>query len=244
METRRFAGMALIVVTLVGCSTTKTIGSPGVSTTTVDGAATTATPATEPPTESTIVQPSSSVASSTTTTLAPLPPLQVGSTGPAVQALQEALLARGYTIDTDGIFGPATRSVVASYQGSINLAADGVAGPVTLAALGLGQYRTGDYASLDALLAEVLDYLNTNDAGALPADIVASIAWFVYTSPGITPFTIVSVEPDGAGSVQVSFGGADQQGTGPYVILQLCFAEAAPFTWCGLWGAFADGGDY
>ena len=176
----------------------------------------------------------------TTSTLAPLPTLQVGSSGPAVEQLQLALAARGYSIDTDGIYGPATRSVVAAYQGSIGLTDDGIAGAVTLAALGMGQARTGDYASLDALLAEVLDYLNTNDPGGLPADIVSSIAWFVYTSPGITPFTILGVEPDSSGSTQVSLGGADQQGTGPYVILQLCFDAESPYTWCGLWGAYAD----
>ncbi len=243
MDMRRSASLAFGAVLLVACSSTKTIGSPAASTSTVEGAAATSSaPTTESPTESTAADASTSVA--TSTTLAPLPSLQVGSTGPAVVQMQQALAARGYEIDTDGIFGPATRSVVSAYQGSIGLAADGIAGPVTLAALGLGQYRVGDYASLDALLAEVLDYLNTNDEGDLPADIVASLEWFVYTSPGITPFTIVSVEPDGAGQVQVSLGGADQQGTGPYVILQMCFAENAPFTWCGLWGAFADGGDY
>ena len=43
-----------------------------------------------------------------------------------------------------------------------------------------------------------------------------------------------------AGQLPVSRGGADQQGTGPYVILQMCFSADSPFTWCGLWGAYAD----
>ena len=98
-------------------------------------------------------------ASESACSVAPLPTLQVGSSGPAVEQLQLALAARGYSIDTDGIYGPATRSVVAAYQGSIGLTDDGIAGAVTLAALGMGQARTGDYASLDALLAEVLDGL-------------------------------------------------------------------------------------
>ncbi len=242
METRRTASLALALVALVGCSSTQTIGSPAASTTISENTVTTVPGST---TASTVTATSEASTSSTTSTLPPLPTLQVGSSGPAVQQLQEALAARGFEIDTDGIFGPATRAVVATYQGSIGLTDDGIAGPTTLAALGMGQHRSGDYPSLDALIDEVVLYLNSNDAGGLPADIVSSLAWFVYTTEGITPFTILSSEPGSSGSVQVSLGGADLQGTGPYVILQLCFDNAQPFTWCGLWGAYADdGGDF
>jgi hypothetical protein len=52
MDMRRSASLALGAALLVACSSTKTIGSPGASITTVEGAVTTtASSTTEPPTE-------------------------------------------------------------------------------------------------------------------------------------------------------------------------------------------------
>lgn len=59
--------------------------------------------------------------------------LEVGSSGPAVSALQRKL----GRIAVDGIFGRQTRAAVVRYQRSRGLAVDGIAGPQTLGALGL-----------------------------------------------------------------------------------------------------------
>lgn len=67
-------------------------------------------------------------------------PLRRGSTGPAVAALQERL-NRGHpdfshlVVDSD--FGPSTEAAVREFQRRVSLTVDGVAGPRTLAALGL-----------------------------------------------------------------------------------------------------------
>ena len=53
--------------------------------------------------------------------------LRVGSRGPAVKKLQEAL-----GIGADGIFGKGTRKAVMEFQEANGLAADGMAGPNTL----------------------------------------------------------------------------------------------------------------
>ena len=56
----------------------------------------------------------------------------VKSAGASVSALQSAL-----GITPDGVYGPATRRAVRNYQRNQGLQVDGIAGPVTLAHLGL-----------------------------------------------------------------------------------------------------------
>ena len=61
--------------------------------------------------------------------------LRRGDRGSAVADLQRALSAAGYPVAIDGRFGPETAGAVARYQRDHGLAADGIAGPKTLASL-------------------------------------------------------------------------------------------------------------
>jgi peptidoglycan hydrolase-like protein with peptidoglycan-binding domain len=61
--------------------------------------------------------------------------LRDGMTGEDVRALQRALLGKGYRVDIDGNFGPRTERAVMDYQRDHQLKVDGLAGPLTLAAL-------------------------------------------------------------------------------------------------------------
>jgi hypothetical protein len=64
--------------------------------------------------------------------------LAKGDTGADVKALQEALISLGYSCGkwgADGEFGAATRSAVIAFQTANNLAADGIVGPKTVAAI-------------------------------------------------------------------------------------------------------------
>jgi peptidoglycan L-alanyl-D-glutamate endopeptidase CwlK len=62
----------------------------------------------------------------------------LGSSGPDVTALQQELQAAGFSPGAaDGSFGPATEAAVLAFQKSHGLAADGIVGPNTAAALGL-----------------------------------------------------------------------------------------------------------
>jgi putative chitinase len=64
--------------------------------------------------------------------------LTTGATGDDVVQLQQALAAHNFSPgEADGQFGPATSAAVMAFQKSSGLLADGVAGPRTLAALGL-----------------------------------------------------------------------------------------------------------
>jgi len=56
--------------------------------------------------------------------------LKVGSRGPLVQELQQAL-----GLSADGIFGPGTKKALMDWQAANGLAADGIAGPKTLGLL-------------------------------------------------------------------------------------------------------------
>jgi len=66
--------------------------------------------------------------------------LKIGSTGPDVVALQQALAKAGFDPGgSDGAFGPGTESAVEAFQRSAGIAADGVVGPQTAASLSLGE---------------------------------------------------------------------------------------------------------
>ena len=57
--------------------------------------------------------------------------------GEDIRALQTALVKAGFTVDTDGIFGPGSEKAVKAFQTQQGLGADGIAGPATKKALGL-----------------------------------------------------------------------------------------------------------
>src|SRR5258708_2728289 len=113
-----------------------------------------------------------------------MPLLRQGSSGPDVTVLQQKLKDLGFDPNgVDGNFGPGTRDAVIAFQQSKGLQADGIAGPATLTALGLGDGA----ASADANSAANTDSTsaaNTAAAGALnlagltgrlPASVIAQI---------------------------------------------------------------------
>jgi Putative peptidoglycan binding domain len=64
-----------------------------------------------------------------------LPLVKQDATGPQVRTVQGLLLARGYSVTLDGVFGPATDATVKRFQGNSHLSADGIVGPQTWPAL-------------------------------------------------------------------------------------------------------------
>ncbi len=67
---------------------------------------------------------------------APRSTVRVGAKGADVTALQQALIAAGFSLTADGDFGPGTDSAVKKFQASKGLTADGIVGPATWTALG------------------------------------------------------------------------------------------------------------
>lgn len=70
--------------------------------------------------------------------------LKLGSRGEDVKTLQKQLNALGFSVGkVDGIFGPATRNAVISFQRSRGLVVDGIVGPATVAAINAALNQTG-----------------------------------------------------------------------------------------------------
>lgn len=82
---------------------------------------------------------------------------KMGSTGKEVTDIQNILKQQGfYTGAVDGIYGTGTRNAVINFQKANGLAADGIVGKNTLAALGLDSSSSG-YNSADyELLARII----------------------------------------------------------------------------------------
>src|SRR3989441_1023972 len=101
-----------------------------------------------------------------------MPILKQGSSGPDVTELQQKLKDLGFDPNgVDGNFGPGTRDAVIAFQQSKGLQADGIAGPATLAALGLGDGQASadasSSASTDTASADTASSADTAAAGAL-----------------------------------------------------------------------------
>ena len=78
----------------------------------------------------------STPATTAPTTVAPKQTLSPGDTGEQVKVLQHALTSLGYSPGkADGNYGPSTQAAVERFQAASGLAADGVVGQQTLAAL-------------------------------------------------------------------------------------------------------------
>ncbi|AUT01002.1 peptidoglycan-binding protein [Nostoc sp. CENA543] len=60
-----------------------------------------------------------------------VPNLRFGNSGSAVRVLQRLLVANGYRVPIDGVYGAFTESAVKAFQVRRNLQADGVVGPRT-----------------------------------------------------------------------------------------------------------------
>jgi hypothetical protein len=117
------------------------------------------------------------------------PPLCKGAKGPAVAAIQQALVDLGYPMPIsmatpnatpDGIFGDETAATVKLFQGELKLAVDGIVGRDTLRALDeqsafedLRSVRNA-VAEIDAAIAEIA---LTRDSGRLLAPGQVDMLW-------------------------------------------------------------------
>jgi hypothetical protein len=64
-------------------------------------------------------------------------PVRLGDRGDSVAVVQEALVAAGYAVAVDGVFGGETDAAVRAFQSVEGLVVDGVVGEQTASALGI-----------------------------------------------------------------------------------------------------------
>ncbi len=171
--------------TTTALSTTTTTTLPSATTTTTVPDTTTTLPST---TSTTLASGSSGTTSTTQTTAPAQPQVELGSQGPAVEALQQKLQALTYQPGrTDGVFDWETRQAVIAFQKVAGLPRDGVVGPQTWSALLTATTPTprlaasGTRVEVD-LTRQVLFYIENNQVVKTLACSTGKPGWL--TPPG------------------------------------------------------------
>ncbi|MBR8322100.1 MULTISPECIES: N-acetylmuramidase domain-containing protein [Burkholderia cepacia complex] len=105
--------------------------------------------------------------------------LRLGDRGADVSYLQRQLIAAGARLDTDAIYGSATRNAVVAFQATHGLIADGIAGPKTWSTLSAGRrdprhltdadlQRAADRLQVDLAAVRAVNEVESKGAGFLP----------------------------------------------------------------------------
>lgn len=143
-----------------------------------------------------------------------------GQSGDAVKALQQALVAKGFTLvgGVDGVFSPRTRATLRNFQSVVGFRATGRLDVRTARLLGLvASNVAATSATVPATSTTVPTPTTTAPATAVPSTTVApapvapSIAWSVEMLPvfGARGEVVVALQNALIGSGVAVFGGAD-----------------------------------
>jgi len=133
--------------------------------------------------------------------------LRVGDQGEAVRELQKLLAGAGFSISTDGVFGTNTQRAVVSFQSRNGLAADGLAGKQTLAAL------RNPSAANAATKVELLGWWNGGSrafpvgATATVVDVRTGVRFSVKRWGGINHADVEPVSKDDTAAMKRAYGG-------------------------------------
>jgi len=127
--------------------------------------------------------------------------LTIGSTGADVTCLQQALIGGGFSIPAGatGYFGTQTRTAVASWQSSKNIApAVGYFGPISRAAFNLGggsttTTTTGPGAGTGNGLKVSLSPTSPNGTVLVADQAIGNLGDFVFANPTSAPITVTGL---------------------------------------------------
>ena len=169
--------------------------------------------------------------------------LRAGDRGFEVVALQGELITRGASIEADGQFGPATVAALQDAQYLAALNPDGLAGPRTRAALGIGRSADTLFASEAEFVAALLEFLNGGDTAGLPGDAITSLEpWrLADDSPLVWDAGSQSSSSNGRVLVWFHLHAADAIADS-MADVQVCVIAGPQPRWRGLWRAPFDSG--
>ena len=138
--------------------------------------------------------------------------LRLHDRGPEVQELQNTLKTVGFNPGkVDGIFGLATEAAVIAFQRSRGLLPDGIAGPKTLAVLGLnfgGSEEPGSWMSIltPELVAEMFPFTQMDSIQQNLPIIVHSLKKYELTDKGLVLMALATIRAETESFMPISEG--------------------------------------
>jgi peptidoglycan L-alanyl-D-glutamate endopeptidase CwlK len=117
-----------------------------------------------------------------------------GASGPDVEQLQKQLQARGFSPgNIDGTFGGGTEAALIAFQKSEGLLADGVAGPKTLASLGLAVPDDAPSAIPGLTVAVVAEMFPSTPIGSIRANLPSVLDALVDAQLSDKPMALMAL---------------------------------------------------
>ena len=138
--------------------------------------------------------------------------LRLHDRGPEVEQLQNALKSMGFNPGkVDGIFGLATEAAVIAFQRGRGLLPDGIAGPKTLAVLGLdfgGSEEPGSWMKVltPELVAEMFPFTQMDNIQQNLPIILRSLTKYELTDKGIVLMALATIRAETESFMPISEG--------------------------------------
>lgn len=158
----------------------------------------------------------------------------VGDLGPGdsygrVGRLQRELMDRGLAVTQTNQYDDATKAAVIQLQNDLGLTPDGLTGPMTQAALGIGFETATTFGSPQEFAAGALAALNDADSSQLPNDASTGLVEASVTLYSAAPVTAGDPVPIPGGRVIVPIVTVNGNAFGA------CVTTGSPMRWCGVW---------
>lgn len=165
---------------------------------------------------------------------------KLGSRGEEVRQIQTRLKALGfYNANVDGVYGAKTKNAVIAFQKSKGLTQDGIAGPKTLTALGIGVSQTiskmgsqGNQVRQIQTKLKELGFYNSNVDGIFGAKTRDAVIAF-QRSKGLTADGIVGSKTLSALGISGSTNNSAYNKSDVYLLAKVISAEARGESYTG-----------
>ena len=160
--------------------------------------------------------------------------MEPGDSGPDVRRLQQELRDRGQSVAVDGTFGPGTADALVAEQSLVGtIEADGLAGPDTQAALGIGLGTRTTATTQQEFADIVLTWLRDGVDTGLPSDAARAMVNLGASGlNGTAAWQLNSIAGEGTDRATASYVLVGDGGV--YTVFDVCLSGQAPVYWCGI----------